>query len=105
MKILIQKKKNLFFFCSHILKRKFSYTEKNRVISSTSAFEGRKSCTSSKINRAFVSVFSEKPLVECLVCFKKFSVLFTEDQPADCFSKFEVLYVNSADEIGDDKTY
>ena len=85
-----------------------SNTEKNKVISSsamTRGYEGKKSCTtsSSKTNRTIDQCFQKKPMVECPVCFKKFSVLFTEEQASDCSSKFDVLYVNSADEMEDGK--
>ena len=39
----------------------------------------------------------------CLVCFKKFSVLFIEEHAADCSPKFNLLYNNSADETDDGK--
>ena len=81
-----------------------SNTEKNKVISSsamTSGYEGKKSCatTSSKTNRTIDQCFQKKTMVECPVCFKKFSVLFIEEHAADCSSKFDVLYVNSPDEM------
>ena len=36
------------------------------------------------------------------MCFKKFSVLFIEEHAADCSSKFDILYVNSADDEMED---
>ena len=40
-------------------------------------------------------------MVECPVCFKKLSDLFIEEHAADCSSKFDILYVDSADEMED----
>ena len=53
-----------------------------------------------KPTELLISVFRKK---QCLVCFKKFSVLFTEEHAADCSSKLKPLYVNSADETDDGK--
>ena len=71
-------------------------TEKYKVISSaTSGYEGKNSCTtSSKTKRTFDQCFQKITMVECPVCFKKFSVLFIEEHAAHCSSRFNMLYVN-----------
>ena len=71
-------------------------TEKYKVISSsTSGYEGKNSCTtSSKTKRTFDQCFQKITMVECPVCFKKFSVLFIEEHAADCSSRFDMLYVD-----------
>ena len=38
-------------------------------------------------------------MVESKVCFMKFSVLFIEKHAADFTLKFDILYVNSANEM------
>ena len=45
-----------------------------------------------KPTELLIIVFRKKTMVECPVCFKKFSVLFIEEHAADCSSKFDVLY-------------
>ena len=67
--------------------------------------EEKKSCiTSSKTNRTIYQCFYKKnTMVECPLYFKKFSVLFIVEHAADCSSKFDMLYVNSAHEVEDGK--
>ena len=54
-----------------------------------------------KPTELLISVFRKTQMVECPVCFKKFSDLFIEEHAADCSSKFDILYVDSADEMED----